>query len=274
MQGGALNTANKRPSILGVIVTGLFLISACTSTTPSDGTGDRRLIDLTHPFDESTVYWPTNKGFKLESAHSGYTDKGFWYESNDFSASEHGGTHLDAPAHFAKGKWHVDDIPLDRLVGPGIVVDVRDKARGNPDYLIREEDFLAWEKRHGKIPKGAIVLVLTGWENFWTDRKRYLGTDTAGDVANLHFPGFSAAAARFLSHERKAGAVGLDTPSLDYGQSKEFKAHQVFGEANVPGFENVHRLSSLPAKGFRVIALPMKIGGGSGAPLRIIAEIE
>lgn len=233
-----------------------------------------RLVDLTHSFDETTIYWPTSKPFMLENVHEGFTSKGYWYESNDISGSEHGGTHLDAPAHFARGKWHVDDIPLDRLVAPGIVVDVHIRAMNDPDYLIRRQDFLDWEKLHGKIPKNTTVLVLTGWESFWPDKKKYLGTDQPGDVKNLHFPGFSAEAARFLVDERNVASVGLDTPSLDAGQSRDFIAHQIFGEANVPGFENVCNLATLPPKGLRVIALPMKIGKGSGAPLRIVAEIN
>ncbi len=233
-----------------------------------------RWVDLTHPFDASTIYWPTGQSFKLEKVHEGPTPGGYWYESNNISASEHGGTHLDAPAHFAEGKWHTDDIPLERLIAPGIVVDVRENAKNRPDYLIRKEDFLAWETKNGKIPEGAIVLVWTGWEDFWPDKKKYLGTDRPGDVANLHFPGFSAEAAEFLTAGRNVASVGLDTPSLDRGQSKDFKAHRVFGKANVPGFENVCNLKRLPPRGFRVIALPMKIGRGSGGPLRIVAEID
>ncbi len=233
-----------------------------------------RLVDLTHSFDETTIYWPTSKPFKLENVHEGLTPKGYWYESNDISGSEHGGTHLDAPAHFARGKWHVEDIPLERLIAPGIVVDVRKHAMNDPDYLIRKQDFLDWEKQHGKILKNTTVLVLTGWESFWPDKKKYLGTDQPGDVKNLHFPGFSAEAARFLVDERNVGSIGLDTPSLDAGQSTDFLAHQIFGEANVPGYENVCNLSTLPPMGLRVIALPMKIGKGSGAPLRIVAEIN
>jgi kynurenine formamidase len=233
-----------------------------------------RLVDLTHSFDETTIYWPTSKPFTLENVHEGFTPKGYWYESNNFSGSEHGGTHLDAPAHFARDKWHIEEIPLNRLMAFGIVVDVRKHALNNPDYLIRKQDFVDWEKQHGKIPENATVLVLTGWESFWPDKKRYLGTDKPGDVGNLHFPGFSAGAARFLVNERNIGSIGLDTPSLDAGQSKNFIAHQIFGEANVPGYENVCNLATLPAKGMRVIALPMKIGKGSGAPLRIVAEIN
>jgi kynurenine formamidase len=233
-----------------------------------------KLIDLTHKFDKTTIYWPTNKHFELKTSYKGKTEGGYWYESNDYSASEHGGTHVDAPVHFAEGKWSVDQIPLNNLIGKGILVDVSKNALGNPDYLITREDFEEWEKLHGQILPGTIVLVRTGWESFWPDKKKYLGTDKPGDVPNLHFPGFSEGAARFLSNERKVSAIGLDTPSLDYGQSKSFMAHQVFGESNTPGFENLNNLKLLPAKGFKVIALPMKISGGSGAPLRIVAEIR
>lgn len=232
-----------------------------------------RLVDLTHPFDETTIYWPTNKTFHLDSVFHGRTDKGYWYESNDITASEHGGTHLDAPAHFAKGGWHIEDIPLESLIAPGVVIDIRNRVKNKPDTRILPEDILNWEKNHGRIAQGSIILILTGWEAFWPNKKLYLGTDKPGDVANLHFPGFSKEAAELLAHDRKVAAVGLDTPSLDYGQSKNFPAHQVFGAANIPGFENVCQLAKLPSKGFRVIALPMLIGKGSGAPLRIIAEI-
>ncbi len=232
-----------------------------------------KLIDLTHPFDEKTIYWPTSKSFHMEPVFSGITPKGFWYEANNFATAEHGGTHVDAPAHFAEGKWHIDDIPLNRLIAPGVLVDVSHKTLNDPDYLIQVDDFLAWEKMHGKIPSGTIVLVACGWEKFWPDKRSYLGTDKKGDVENLHFPGFSPEAAAFLAQDRKVFAIGLDTPSIDRGQSKDFLAHRVFGKANVPGFESIRNLHKLPAKGFRVIALPMKIGDGSGAPLRIVAEI-
>ena len=252
----------------------LYLIPALLMAQVFTAMAEPRLVDLTHPFDETTVYWPTGKPFALEKVHEGFTPKGYWYESNDISGSEHGGTHIDAPAHFARSKWHVDDIPLDRLIAPGIVVDVRKHAAKNPDYLILKQDFLDWEKQHGKIPANVTVLVLTGWESFWPDKKKYLGTDKPGDVGNLHFPGFSGEAARFLVDERKVGSVGLDTPSLDAGQSRDFIAHQIFGEANVAGYENICNLAGLPPKGLRVIALPMKIGKGSGAPLRIVAEVD
>jgi len=257
----------------GLIFLGLLLIgnAGCAAGPPVLSAG--RLVDLTHPFDTTTIYWPTSKPFHMEVVHKGPTAGGYWYEANNFETAEHGGTHLDAPAHFAKGRWTVDQIPLNRLVAPGVRIDLSQKTLTDPDYRFTARDFLDWEKEYGRIEPGSIVLVRTGFEAFWPDKKRYLGSDAPGDTAHLHFPGFGEEAARFLSEQRRVAAVGLDTASLDHGPSTNFIAHRIFGQANVAGFENLHRLAELPARGFRVIALPMNIGGGSGGPLRIIAEI-
>ncbi|MBI2345289.1 MAG: cyclase family protein [Deltaproteobacteria bacterium] len=230
------------------------------------------LVDLTHSFDAKTIYWPTAKPFTLEVVHKGPTPGGFWYEANNICAAEHGGTHVDAPVHFAKGQWTVDQIPPERLIGPVAVIDVSKRALKNPDYLISAEDILAWEKAHAAIAPGTMAFVYTGWSKKWPNKKAYLGTDKPGDVANLHFPGFSPEAANLLV-ERKIAAAGLDTPSVDYGQSKDFKTHVILAAANILGFENLNQLDHLPATGAKVYALPMKIAGGSGAPLRIFAEL-
>jgi kynurenine formamidase len=111
----------------------------------------------------------------------------------------------------------------------------------------------------------------SGWGRFWPDKARYLGTATPGDTAHLHFPGFSKEAAEWLLRERRPAAIGVDTPSIDHGPSADFPVHRAVGAANVPGFENVAHLDRLPEAGAAVVALPMKIGGGTGAPLRIVA---
>ena len=232
---------------------------------------EKKLIDMTYPFAEETLHWPTAKPFKLEKVHEGMTPQGFWYSSYNYSASEHVGTHLDAPFHFSQGKWTTDQIPLGRTIGPGVVVDVRRKAEADPDYQLQVVDIRAWERRHGKIPAGAIVFMYSGWGRFWGDRRSYFGTDQPGDVTNLHFPGFSREAAEFLIKERKIDAAGIDTPSIDYGRSRDFIVHRIFGGANTPIFENVASLDRLPPKGATIFAIPMKIRGGSGAPLRIFA---
>jgi kynurenine formamidase len=233
----------------------------------------RALVDLTHPFDATTLYWPTEEGFVLERGFAGVTPGGFYYEAHRFRGAEHGGTHMDAPVHFAKGRESADAVALERLVGSAVVVDVAAACAADPDHAIDTGELEAFESAHGRIPDGAIVLLRTGWGAFWPDRARYLGTAERGPaaVAKLRFPGLGADAARWLVEQRRVGAVGIDTASIDPGRSKQFETHRVLGAAGVPALENVASLDRLPARDFEVVALPMKIGGGSGAPLRAIA---
>ena len=231
-------------------------------------------IDLSHDFSAQTIYWPTAKPFKLEVVSAQRTAAGYYYAANNFSAAEHGGTHLDAPIHFAEGKWTTDQIPLERLIGRTIVVDVQSGADSSPDYRVDYAAITRWEQEHGAIPSESIVLFRTGWGRRWPDRTAYLGTARTGPEAapDLHFPGIDSAAAQWLV-DRKVKAVGIDTPSIDYGQSTSFPTHQVLFASNIPAFENVANLDQLPPRGSFVIALPMKIKGGSGGPLRIVALV-
>ena len=232
-----------------------------------------RVVDLSYPFDATTIYWPTAEGFKLDTDFEGMTDKGYFYSAYRYSAAEHGGTHLDAPVHFAKGRHTVDQIPLEQLMGNGIVIDVTRQCASNPDYQVSVADFQNWERRNGRIRPGTIVFLRTGFGKRYPERKSYLGTEERGAdaVAKLHFPGLDPAAARWLTQNRSIKAIGLDTASIDYGQSTLFESHRILMEKNIPAFENVANLELLPAKGFSVIALPMKIKDGSGGPLRIVA---
>ncbi|MGH7492628.1 MAG: cyclase family protein [bacterium] len=235
-----------------------------------------RLVDLTYPFSAETIYWPTANIFTLEKVAEGVTPAGFFYTANNFTAAEHGGTHLDAPIHFAAGKHTADQIPLEQLVGAAIVVDISQAAASNRDYQVQVSDFENWEKANGRIPDQVIVLLHTGFGKYWPDREKYMGTAERGAeaVAKLHFPGLHPEAARWLVNNRQINAIGIDTPSIDYGQSTLFQSHVALFEANIPAFENVANLEQLPAQGATVIALPMKIKGGSGGPLRMIAIIK
>jgi len=232
-----------------------------------------RVVDLTHPFDSTTVYWPTGEGFELTVLSDGPTPDGYTYRANSFCAAEHGGTHLDAPAHFSEQGQTAEAIPPERFVGPGVVIDVSPRCAGDPECTVGVADVRAFESRHGRIPEGAIVLLRTGFGERWPDRAAYLGTDERGAaaVAKLRFPGLDAEAARFLAEERRIDAVGIDTASIDPGRSTHFEAHRVLADRGVPILENVASLGELPATSFTVVALPMKIGGGSGGPLRIVA---
>ena len=230
-----------------------------------------KVVDLTYPFGAETIYWPTAKRFALETVQEGDTPGGYWYEANNYAAAEHGGTHMDAPVHFARGGATADQVPATAGIGPLVRVDVSAQAAKDADYRLSRADLAAWEQAHGRIPKGAIVVMYSGWGARWPDKKRYLGTDVAGDVANLHFPGFSREAAEFLVRERDINGIGVDTPSIDYGPSTDFIVHRVINGAGKPGFENVAHLDMVPASGATLVALPMPIAGGSGGPTRAIA---
>lgn len=236
----------------------------------------RVLVDLSHGYSDKTIYWVTAEEFKLDTVFKGQTDKGYYYSANNFSTAEHGGTHIDAPIHFAKNGQTVDQIPLEKLIGSAVKIDVSPKAIDNPDYLVEIDDFLLWEKTQGvAIPDGSIVLLQTGFSKYYPDKIKYLGTDARGEAAikELHFPGLSPKAAKWLVENRNINAIGIDTPSIDYGQSVYFKSHVILLEQDIPAFENLTNLDKLPSTDFEIIALPMKIAGGSGAPLRIVAVI-
>jgi kynurenine formamidase len=234
-----------------------------------------RWIDLTHSFSATSIYWPTADGFVHEVEFEGITDKGYYYTAFNFSAAEHGGTHIDAPVHFAEGGQTVDQLPVDQLIGPVVVIDVVKQARTNRDYRVAVTDFEAWEAEHGRLPEGCIVLLNTGSAQFWPDRVAYMGTDRRGAdaVADLHFPGLHPEAATWLVENRDIKAIGLDTPSIDYGQSKLFESHRILFDKSIPAIENVANLDQLPPVGATLFALPMKIEGGSGGPTRVVAFV-
>lgn len=262
----------------------IIILASCTqktieSTEPSDFLemlSNAQWIDLTYSFDENTVYWPTNVHFTHDTVFYGITEGGYFYSSFKYSAEEHGGTHFDAPIHFGADKNTVEKVPLSQLKGPGVVINVSEKALKDPDYLISIKDFELWEAKYGQIPDGAIILVNTGYGQFYHDREKYLGTKLTGPeaVPELHFPGLSPEAAKWLTEKRNINAIGLDTPSIDFGQSKDFLAHRILCEKDLTVYENLANLDKLPETGSFIIALPMKIKGGSGAPLRIVAIIN
>ena len=276
------SSRNKRLVLL-VLSVSVVLVVACKAPEEPDVPKIQELpkpsmpenvVDLTYAFGADTIYWPTDtQGFELETLAAGHTEQGYYYAANRFSSAEHGGTHLDAPIHFYEGRSTADTIPIERLVGLGMVVDVTEKVHQDPDYQVGVEDLEMWETLHGPMPEGAIVLLRTGFGRFWGDRARYLGTDLVGPEAipHLHFPGLHPEAAQWLKTERDVKAVGIDTPSIDHGQSSDFASHVALFEGDIPAFENVAHLDKIPDKDFLVVALPMKIAGGSGGPLRIIA---
>lgn len=255
----------------------LCLVAACSSPAPEPTATfpSGQVIDLSHTYDESTLYWPTAAPFRLESVAEGLTPGGYYYSANNVFTAEHGGTHLDAPVHFAAGGRTADAIPVDRFVGGAVIVDVVEAASQDADYRVTTADIERAEGEQGTIPDGAIVLIRTRFSERWPDAVRYMGTVETGEAAvpQLHFPGLHPEAADWLAANRQIKAIGIDTASIDYGQSTLFEAPRALASRDIPIFENLTNLDLLPLRGAMVVALPMKIGGGSGGPLRAIAIV-
>jgi kynurenine formamidase len=251
----------------------MAIAAACAAPPPRAPFPAGELVDLSHAYDVNTLYWPTSDTFRLQKVFDGVTPGGYYYAANNVFTAEHGGTHIDAPVHFAAGGATVDDIPLARLVGSAVVIDVSGPSGASADYQVTVDDVRRWERDHGSIPPNAMLLIRTGFSERWPDAERYLGTAERGEaaVARLHFPGLHPDTARWLIANRTISAVGIDTASIDYGQSTGFESHRELFARDIPAFENLTALERLPPVGAFVIALPMKIGGGSGGPLRAVA---
>lgn len=231
--------------------------------------GEMRIVDLTYALNRDNPYWPGEiyKPFELKTIATLEKDGVL---SKSISMPEHLGTHIDAPNHFEKNQPAVDQIPPTQLFGPGVMIDVSARVEQDADYQLRLRDLEAWEKQHGRIAEGSIVLLRTGWSRFWKNYARYKNQDVRG---RLHFPGFSAEAARFLVTKRKIRGLGIDTLSIDHGLSKDFAVHHIVNGAGKFGLENVANLDKLPPRGFFLIVAPLKIETGSGGPTRIFALV-
>jgi kynurenine formamidase len=233
-----------------------FLFVACLSACAQHNNAAVSLnalnwIDLSHRYDSTTLYWPNNtKGFEHVTGAEGKTALGYYYSSYSFCTPEHGGTHLDAPIHFAENKLTVDQLPLSSLTGNAVVIDVSPKALVNRDYQVSIEDIQIWEKENNRLPDYTIILFKTGYGRYYPNRNNYFGTPKTGleAIPELHFPGIAPETTQWLVEKRNIKALGLDTPSLDYGQSKEFKTHRILLSHNKPGFENLANLDQLPSK--------------------------
>ena len=272
----------RRGRLFGTTVgfLGCVAVASCAGPPVHDEPGpaldlsDARIVDLSYAYDAETLYWPTSPtGLELTELAYGPTAAGYFYAAYSFCTPEHGGTHLDAPIHFSQDGWTLGEIPVERFLAPGVVIDISERTAADPDYRLTVDDVRAWEQQHGEIPAGAAVLVHTGWGARWPDAREYLGDDTQGDASNLHFPGYGEASARLLVEERDVVALGIDTASIDHGPSDDFIVHQIAAAANVVGLENIANLGEVPAIGSWIVALPIKIDRGSGGPVRVAALV-
>lgn len=225
----------------------------------------RRVIDIGHALGPDNPAWPGDEK-PFEATLNASMEKDGYF-TRKFSSLEHFGTHLDAPAHFTKGGWTVDQIPAERLYGPTVVLEAREESRRDADYRLAAEKVTQWEVRNGRIPRGAIVVMRTGWADRWSDAKRYRNMDAAGA---MHFPGYSVEAVKLLV-ERGAVGLTIDTMSVDYGASKDFPVHQLSHGAGLYHVENLADVSALPESGAYLVVAPIKLEGGSGGPARVFA---
>lgn len=252
----------------------LCVLAAISSSAFALELEDYRLVDLSHSYGENTLYWPTSpSAFEKEELAYGVSEGGWFYSAYTVCTPEHGGTHLDAPIHFAEGGASTENVPLSSLIAPAVVIDVSEKAAADRNYRLTAEDVREFENVHGNIAAGTIVLMRADWSEHWPDAIAYLGDDTPGDASNLQFPGFGAEATKILAEERKVAMLGVDTASVDYGKSQDFIVHRIGAAQGVANLENLTNLDQLPASGAIIMALPMKIEGGSGGPVRVVALV-
>ena len=260
-------------------VPGMLLAFAMTGCGPSaDGgadtldqlfAGELEVIDLTHALSASMPYWPSPSGnpFKHDTlrAHADGSPAMAAYFT-----PEHHGTHIDAPVHSAEGLLSVDQLTPDDLFGPAAVIDISTMSEADPDYRVTVADVEAWELEYGPIPAGAIVLLYTGWADKYADPVSYANLD---DEGRLRFPGFSGEVGELLVSEREIRGIGIDNLSIDYGLSSNFAVHGIVNGAGKFHLENVANLGRVPAVGAYLIVAPIKIEGGSGGQVRILAVL-
>jgi len=264
----------KKYTLLALVLSFMFYgnVSAGMPALPDAA----KMLDMTYVFDENTIYWPTAEPFTLAKLDWKVTQGGWWYASNNYGASEHGGTHVDAPVHFKEKGRTIDQIPLSEWIGSAVKIDVAAKCLNNRDYQLTVLDVRQWEEKNGRLPENVWVLMYTGIDTrYYPDRKKVLGTAKKGVEAlpELSFPGFSAEVAEFLVKERNIKGIGLDTPSIDHGKSKDFQVHRICFAANKLAIENIANLDQLPEKGAMLYVMPMLIKDGTGSPARIFAVL-
>ncbi|MCP4195568.1 MAG: cyclase family protein [Proteobacteria bacterium] len=259
----------------------LAVFVSCKPAPPSEsatpaGLSAEVVLDMTYAFGDSSIYWPTGKGFEAKPMFWGKTEGGWWYASNDYSANEHGGTHVDAPIHFYEQGKTIDEIALTSWFGPAVRLDVTEACENNRDYRLTVADIQEFEKAHGDIPRGAWVVMYTGiGTRYYPDRTKVLGTDKRGPeaVPLLSFPGFSKESVDYLLQHRDITGIAIDTPSIDYGKSPDFPVHIALLGAGKLAIENIANLDKLPNTGATLYAVPMLIENGTGAPARIFAVL-
>ncbi|XP_076086797.1 isatin hydrolase-like isoform X2 [Mytilus galloprovincialis] len=234
---------------------------------------DFKVVDLTHDHSNTTINWPGNPEYNFTILARGKTAGGNWLEMNYVGTAEHAGTHLDSPSHFYKNRNRTHNIPLEKLIGPGVIINVKNKAATNVDYQVSIDDLKQWESMYDQIPENAIVIMNSGWHERYPNASLVFNTDSPTDSSTFHFPAWHEDTIEWLISERSVNVVGVDTPSTDFGQTKTFAVHISLGKANISGAENVANLDAIPESGSMIFVAVTKIYDGSGGPARIFATV-
>lgn len=243
-------------------------LGGCVSQTGPRGVLPRRWVDLTHTLSPGFPYIPVqNKTFPFRLTpiatllHDGVY-------ANRWELTEHVGTHLDAPCHFAEGGLSVDQIPIERLIAPLVVLNIRTRAELDPDTSLTVADLALWETRFGRIPDQAALFLNSGWSERARDAPRFVNRDATG---TLHSPGFSERLIEFLLQHRQIVGIGVDTLSIDPGPLVTYPAHKRLFAAGKWAVECVANLDQVPESGASVLVAPVKVQSASGAPARVLA---
>jgi kynurenine formamidase len=225
----------------------------------------RRVVYLSQVISPEIPLWPGDPPVEFETIAELGKDG---YYLRRFSLGEHSATHMNAPNSFYPQGMSIDQYPAESLITKAVVIDSRQQVAANPDYALTLSDVLAWEQRYGQIPLGSVVLLFTGWQSKWSDKAAYLNPDAAG---GLHFPGFGSEATQFLLSERQIAGVGIDTHGVDSGQDTTFATNRLVLEQPRIVLENLTNLDQLPAVGTTLVIGVLRLLGGTGSPIAVLA---
>ncbi|MDZ8236490.1 MAG: cyclase family protein [Nostoc sp. ChiQUE01a] len=227
----------------------------------------RRVIHLSHVIDLDIPQWPGDPPVELETVAELNNDG---YYLRRFSLGEHSATHINAPNSFYSHSIGIDQYPAQSLIVPAVVIDIREIVKANFNYALAIADVLAWEEQYGEIPAGCIVILNTGWQKKWFDKNAFFNQDAEGIS---HFPGFGIDATQFLLQQRQIAGVGIDTHGVDPGQDNSLATNRLVLEQPRIVLENLTNLDQLPPKGSTLAIGILRLRGGSGSPVGVLAFV-
>jgi kynurenine formamidase len=256
----------------GSVVVALIVATGANSSSSVPGKENSivytRVVDLSHRISPKIPLWPGDPPVVLKVVATWAKDG---YYLRKFSIGEHSATHMNAPNSFISDNTQaITSYPAEQRVVPAVVIDIRDKAAHNPDYQLTKQDVLDWETQHGQIAPGSFVILFTGWEDKWDHPKAFINQDAHG---NLHFPGFAGATTRWLLADRQISGVGIDTHGVDPGLDTSYATNTQIAEAHKIAIECMANLDELPPTGSTLVLGPLRLRGGSGSPLSVMAFV-